>query len=76
MLVPTDQSESMAYPLLKVNLRLSESHKLARSLARSRRFLSNFIMAAFSPTIAVKFRDLMGLITLIFLSQGCTPSFH
>lgn len=72
MLVPTDQSESMAYPLLKVNLRLSESHKLARS----RRFLSNFIMAAFSPTIAVKFRDLMGLITLIFLSQGCTPSFH
>lgn len=72
MLVPTDQSESMAYPLLKVNLRLSESHKLSRS----RRFLSNFIMAAFSPTIAVKFRDLMGLITLIFLSQVCTPSFH
>lgn len=49
MLVPTGQSDSMAYPLLKVNLRLSESHKLALS----RRFLSNFIMATFSPKIAV-----------------------
>lgn len=72
MLVPTGQSDSMAYPLLKINPRLSESHKLILS----RRFLSNFIMAAFSPKIAVKFSDLMGLITLIFLSQGCTPSFH
>lgn len=74
MLVPTGQSDSMAYPLLKINLRLSESHKLALSL--SHRFLSNFIMAAFSPKIAVKFSDFMGLITLIFLSQGCTPSFY